>query len=123
MIGSICRRVGVTLALLQAGIATMAQAAPTDGVAYVCESGERIVVYYDDSKPEAPTARLEYKGRSFEMYNVLAQSGRRFATEQGLTPDKGLQWIAVEDRAVLSEMLMDHTAPQPTPIETCKPAN
>ena len=101
----------------------IADAPAPESVKYACESGQTIVVRYDDSNPDAPTATLEYKARSFEMYNVQAQSGRRFATEQGLTPDRGLQWITNEGSAVLSEMLMDHTAPEPTPIETCKPAS
>lgn len=86
---------------------------------YECESGETIAARYDNTNPDAPTARLEYKGQTFEMHNVRAASGARYATEQGLAPDKGLQWWTKGDGATLSEMLMDHTAPEPTEIETC----
>lgn len=92
---------------------------------YQCESGQTVVVRYDNTNPDAPTVRLEYNGQTFEMYNVRAASGARYATEQGLSPDKGLQWWTKGDGATLSEMLMDHTAPAPTEIESCtaKPAD
>ncbi|EHK52394.1 hypothetical protein MAXJ12_35549 [Mesorhizobium alhagi CCNWXJ12-2] len=86
---------------------------------YRCESGQTIVARYDNNNPDAPTALLEYKGRTFDMYNVRAASGARYATEQGLSPDKGLQWWTKGDDATLSEMLMDHTAPEPVEIEAC----
>jgi membrane-bound inhibitor of C-type lysozyme len=91
---------------------------------YRCQSGQTIIARYDNSNPDAPTARLEYRGRTFDMYNVRAASGARYATEQGLSPDKGLQWWTKGDDATLSEMLMDHTAPEPVEIEDCtaKPA-
>lgn len=91
---------------------------------YACDSGNIIQVRYDNTNPEAPAATLEYKGKTFEMYQVRSGSGARYATEQGLGPDRGLQWWSKGDGATLSEMLMDHTAPEPTQIETCavKPA-
>jgi membrane-bound inhibitor of C-type lysozyme len=91
---------------------------------YRCQSGQTIIARYDNSNPDAPTARLEYGGRTFDMYNVRAASGARYATEQGLSPDKSLQWWTKGDDATLSEMLMDHTAPEPVEIEDCtaKPA-
>ena len=48
---------------------------------------------YDNTDPDAPTATLEYKGQTFAMYNVRSGSGARYATEQGLAPDKGLQEV------------------------------
>jgi membrane-bound inhibitor of C-type lysozyme len=91
---------------------------------YECESGQTISARYDNTNPDAPSARLEYKGQTFEMYQVRSASGARYATEQGLSPDKGLQWWTKGNSATLSEMLMDHTAPEPVEIETCttKPA-
>lgn len=88
-------------------------------VTYQCESGQTVVARYDNTNPDAPTAWLEYKGQTFEMHNVRAASGARYATEQGLSPDKGLQWWTKGDSATLSEMLMDHTAPESTEIESC----
>lgn len=85
----------------------------------MCESGQKIMVRYDNTNPDIPTATLEYKGQTFEMYNVRSGSGARYATEQGLAPDKGLQWWTKGDDATLGEMLMDHTAPEPTPLEHC----
>lgn len=87
---------------------------------YVCDSGNTVSVRYDNTDADAPVATLEYKGRTFEMHNVRSGSGARYATEQGLQPDKGLQWWTKGDEATMSEMLMDHTAPEPTPIETCR---
>lgn len=96
---------------------------PTEDVisaTYGCDSGETIVAQYDNSDPDARKATLEYKGQTFPMYIALSGSGSRYATEQGLSPDKGLQWWIKGDTGTLSEMLMDHTAPDPIEIETCK---
>jgi membrane-bound inhibitor of C-type lysozyme len=89
---------------------------------YHCESGATVTVRYDNSDPASPRARLDYKGRTFDMYSVVSASGARYATEQGLEPDKGLQWWSKGNEATLSEMIMDHTAPEPTVIETCTAA-
>jgi membrane-bound inhibitor of C-type lysozyme len=86
---------------------------------YVCDSGNTVSVRYDNTNADAPVATLEYKGQTFAMHNVRSGSGARYATEQGLTSGKGLQWWIKGDEATMSEMLMDHTAPEPTPIETC----
>lgn len=86
---------------------------------YHCESGATVTVRYDNTDASAPRARLGYKGRTFDMYSVMSASGARYATEQGLEPDKGLQWWSKGNEATLSEMVMDHTAPEPTVIETC----
>lgn len=87
---------------------------------YACESGATVDVRYNNTNADAPMATLQYKGRSFEMHNVRSGSGARYATEQGLSPDHGLQWWIKGDEATLSEMVMDHTAPEPKPIETCR---
>ncbi len=115
------------LALLLAAPAALADQPDTPGMpaegvidaTYECESGQTIAARYDNTNPDAPTARLEYRNQTFEMYNVRAASGARYATEQGLSPDKGLQWWTKGDGATLSEMLLDHTAPAPTEIESC----
>lgn len=87
---------------------------------YSCDSGETIKASYDNTDASAPKATLEYKGRSIDMYSVMSASGARYATEQGLETDKGLQWWTKGNEATLSEMIMDHTAPEPTVIETCR---
>ena len=87
---------------------------------YSCDSGETIKASYDNTDAAAPKARLEYKRRSFDMYSVMSASGARYATEQGLETDKGLEWWTKGNEATLSEMIMDHTAPEPTVIETCR---
>lgn len=88
-------------------------------VIYTCDSGQKIVVRYDNSDPAAPSALLKYKDRTFDLYNVISASGARYATEQGLSEDRGLQWWTKGGSATLSEMLMDHTAPDPVAIESC----
>lgn len=89
-------------------------------VTYRCDSGREIVATY--MAGDAPTARLALDGRTFDLYSVKSGSGARYATEQGLKPDHGLQWWIKGDDATLSEMVMDHTAPGPTVIDTCRVA-
>ncbi|HWK67452.1 MAG TPA: MliC family protein [Rhizobiaceae bacterium] len=77
---------------------------------YRCDSGATVTVRYDNTDADAPRARLDYIGRMFNMYRVPSASGARYATEQGLKPDRGLQWWSKGNEATLSEMIMDHTA-------------
>jgi Imidazolonepropionase and related amidohydrolases len=84
------------------------------GATYRCDSGNSIVVHRDGGS----TVRLEYDGRTFELHQVASSPGR-FSTEAGLRPDHGLQWSSDGDEGRLSEMMMDHMAPEPTVIEIC----
>lgn len=86
---------------------------------YKCDSGRQIAVRYDNTKPAAATALLSFGGRTFNLHQVMSGSGARYATEQGLRPDFGLQWWIKGNDATLSEMMMDHTAPQPKEIDKC----
>ncbi|HQW64363.1 MAG TPA: MliC family protein [Pseudomonadota bacterium] len=101
------------------GAASGAAPAAIVEVAYTCADGRRIEARYDNTRPGQSGARLQLDGRSFELYNVVAASGARYATESGLRPDHGLQWWTKGDEATLSEMLMDHTAPGPVLLTTC----
>jgi membrane-bound inhibitor of C-type lysozyme len=103
--------------LLATGAALSADAAlAAKDAAYRCASGRQILAVYSAEFG----ARLSFDGRSFALYPVRAASGARYATEQGLSPDRGLQWWIKGDEATLSEMLMDHTAPEPRTIDTCR---
>lgn len=101
------------------GAASDAAPAAIVEVAYTCADGRRIEARYDNTRPGQSGARLQVDGRSFELYNVVAASGARYATESGLRPDHGLQWWTKGDEATLSEMLMDHAAPGPVLLTTC----
>jgi membrane-bound inhibitor of C-type lysozyme len=96
-----------------------AEAGLLTSVEYVCDSGKTIAVRYDNRDPNAATAILTIAGGDFELYQVVSASGARYATEQGLKPDMGLQWWVKGNTATLSEMIMDHTAPGPTQIDSC----
>lgn len=92
--------------------------AQEQGATYRCDSGASIVVHHQTAAADGTTLRLEYDGRTFELYQIASSPGR-FATEMGLRPDHGLQWSSDSSRAQLSEMIMDHTAAEPTVIEAC----
>lgn len=89
-------------------------------ILYSCDSGASVTAVYDNSDPAVPRARLTIRDRSFDLYNVIAASGARYATEQGFEPDKGLQWWTKGNEATLSEMTLDHTAAEPRLIDTCR---
>lgn len=101
------------------GAASGAASAAIVEVAYTCADGRRIEARYDNTRPGQSGARLQLDGRSFELYNVVAASGARYATESGLRDGYGLQWWTKGDEATLSEMLMDHTAPGAVELTTC----
>jgi membrane-bound inhibitor of C-type lysozyme len=89
-------------------------------VTYRCSDRQVIRVLYDYTTPAAPVARVVVKGQTFEMRSIRSQPGSaRYSTESGLRPDHGLQWWTRGDQATLSEMLLDHTAPEPTRIASC----
>jgi membrane-bound inhibitor of C-type lysozyme len=92
--------------------ASGAQAA--EPVTYSCVSGRTIIATYGDE-----SARLAFDGHTFELHQARSASGARYATEQGLQPDHGLQWWIKGDDATLNEMIMDHAAPLPRTIDTC----
>ena len=86
---------------------------------YRCDSGRQVSASYDNTKPDAPRARLSMDGKAFDLHQVRSGSGARYATEQGLRPDHGLQWWIKGNEATLSEMVMDHTAAGPKQIDRC----
>lgn len=88
-----------------------------DGTVFTCESGNTVIVQ-TGTGPDGQGVRLDYLEQSFELYPVQATPGR-FATEQGLRPDHGLEWISEGEEGRLSELPLDHAAPDPLPIETC----
>jgi membrane-bound inhibitor of C-type lysozyme len=89
-------------------------------VTYRCSDRQVIRVLYDYTVPSAPVARVVVKGQTFEMRSIRSQPGSaRYSTESGLRPTHGLQWWTRGDQATLSEMLLDHTAPEPTRIASC----
>jgi imidazolonepropionase-like amidohydrolase len=85
---------------------------------YRCDSGNSVVVHADGAAADGSAVRIEYEGRTFDLHQVAA-SPERFTTETGLRPDHGLEWSSDGSSARLSEMIMDHTAPEPTVIEVC----
>ena len=89
-------------------------------IAYACTSGRTIIATYING--ETSGARLVFDGRTFALYAVRSGSGARYATEQGLKPDHGLQWWIKGDDATLSEMVMDDAAPPAKVIDTCRAA-
>jgi putative lipoprotein len=110
---SIFWRLGMALMIGTIASPAMAQ----EAARYLCDSGKEIGIGVRDVDP--PLIDLSYDGQSFEMFAVVAEAGLRFSTEQGLGPDRGLQWTSDGETGTLSEMIMDHTAGEPTVIETC----
>lgn len=89
-------------------------------VTYRCSDRQVIRVLYDYTTPSAPVARVVVKGQTFEMRSIRSQPGSaRYSTESGLRPTHGLQWWTRGNQATLSEMLLDHTAPEPVRIASC----
>jgi membrane-bound inhibitor of C-type lysozyme len=121
LIAAAVASLGLSTGTLAAGVSAevASEAAPSLSVEYICDSGQTITVRYDNHDETGRTAILAIADREFELYQVVSASGARYATEQGLKPDMGLQWWVKGDVATLSEMIMDHTAPGPTVIDTC----
>lgn len=88
-------------------MATQTQAST---VLYACTPSKQIAAVYDNSDATQPKAVLTIDGVAYEMYSVIAASGARYATEQGMQPEQGMQWHSKADKAVLMTMTLDHTA-------------
>ncbi|MEC7119344.1 MAG: MliC family protein [Pseudomonadota bacterium] len=87
--------------------------AATDAVTtqvYTCTPDKTITATYDNSNAEQPKAMLDIDGVSYDLYSVAAASGARYATEQGINPEQGMQWHTKGDSAMLMTMTLDHTA-------------
>lgn len=77
-------------------------------VQYECDSGDKLSVEYINSE-QARSAKLLYKNRTFDVYEIRAASGSKYATEQGITPEDGLIWWTQKNEGTLIKMIKDHT--------------
>lgn len=100
---------------LMAGAPALAQ--NNEIMPFNCESGAVISVQHG-AGTDGNGIVLSYRDRKFELYPVQS-AGDRFATEQGLSPDHGLRWEMDGNTWHLTEMVMDHTAPAGTILESC----
>ena len=79
-------------------------------VHYGCTPDQQILATYDNRDAAKPKATLNINGVDYELYSVVSASGARYATEQGIQPEQGMQWHTKADKAVLTSMTLDHTA-------------
>lgn len=79
-------------------------------VHYGCKPDQQILATYDNRDATKPKATLNINGVDYELYSVVSASGARYATEQGIQPQQGMQWHTKADKAVLTSMTLDHTA-------------
>ena len=78
-------------------------------VHYGCTPDQQILATYDNRDATKPKAILNINGVDYELYSVVSASGARYATEQGIQPEQGMQWHTKADKAVLTSMTLDHT--------------
>ena len=78
-------------------------------VHYGCTPDQQILATYDNRDTTKPKATLNINGVDYELYSVVSASGARYATEQGIQPEQGMQWHTKADKAVLTSMTLDHT--------------
>ncbi|MFZ3193919.1 MAG: MliC family protein [Moraxellaceae bacterium] len=81
-------------------------------VHYSCTPDQQILATYDNRDATKPKAILNINGVDYKLYSVVSASGARYATEQGIQPEQGMQWHTKADKAVLTSMTLDHTAQQ-----------
>lgn len=89
---------------------TPAEVSAPNIVQYDCTPSQLIAATYDNSDATRPKAILLINDVSYEMYAVVAASGARYATEQGIDPEQGMQWHTQGNTARLVSMSLDHTA-------------
>lgn len=78
-------------------------------VHYACRPSQDITVTYSAQDATQPKATVVIDDIAYEMYAVVAASGARYATEQGIHPEQGMQWHTKGDSAMLMSMALDHT--------------
>lgn len=79
-------------------------------ILYDCDNGERIQARYDN-RTENTSVTLAIDGKSYWLYSVPTASGARYASEQGLQPEEGMQWLTKGNEALLTNLILDHTVP------------
>lgn len=83
---------------------------------YHCDNGKSVEASYADGE-EMPAATLIIDDKHYAMYRVVSASGVRYASEQGLLPNEGMQWYVKNGEAMLVAMVLDHTAnPDEAPV-------
>lgn len=84
---------------------------PNDAIftTYHCDNGKSVEASYADDD-ETPAATLVIDDKHYAMYRVVSASGARYASEQGLLPNEGMQWYVKNGEAMLVAMVLDHTA-------------
>jgi membrane-bound inhibitor of C-type lysozyme len=94
------------------------QSSNTVYLTYHCDNGKSVAATYTESSEnsegsadgETPAATLVIDDKHYAMYSVVSASGARYASEQGLLPNEGIQWFVKDDEAMLVAMVLDHTA-------------
>jgi membrane-bound inhibitor of C-type lysozyme len=79
-------------------------------VTYDCDNGESIQAQYDNRTQDS-VAILTINEKTYSLYQVISASGARYASEKGIQADEGIQWLTKGKEAVLTNLVLDHTAP------------
>lgn len=72
---------------------------------YNCENEMEISAQYYSGKVE-----LFINGLQKELHQTVSASGAKYATENGLEPERGLIWWTKGNEATMFEIILDHTA-------------
>ena len=99
---------GVALAAACSQRPPASDAAPSR--TYRCDTLGEIVARYDHDTSGRPRVTLTIGGERRELLQIVAASGARYATENGLHPDHNLIWSTKGPDATLLEIPLDDMA-------------
>ena len=77
---------------------------------YDCDNGKTVLAVYDNNNPQQSKVTLTVEGKEYHLTQAVSGSGARYTTEQGLSPEQGLDWHTKGPEAIASTITLDHTA-------------
>ncbi len=84
---------------------------------YDCDNHWIVDVQYENTEAIA-NARLTLNDRELVLYSVMAASGAKYATENGLSEGKGLVWWIKGASGTLYENILDDSVDDPLVVLT-----
>jgi membrane-bound inhibitor of C-type lysozyme len=84
---------------------------------YECDNQWVVDVQYENTEASA-NARLTLNDRELVLYSVMAASGAKYATENGLSEGKGLVWWTKGASGTLYENILDDSVDDPLVVLT-----
>lgn len=77
---------------------------------YQCDNGKLVKAIYDNSDVNQSKVSLLIGGKSYQLTQIIAASGARYITAQGLVSGQGLEWHSKGASAIASSVALSNSS-------------